>query len=171
MDITETSEEPNKILTTDQTSEHPQREMTESEQTRPEQPPSLKSILKAPTTRRDTTQPRRMSTVQDQTRYNALATKVGNFDDLLAFVDDGLINTSLDTHKQIIQDLARRAAEDPPRYAVQAVYNEFLPCLQKINKHYHRIAVGTAKEHPYLRDCDARLEWAKGYVGQMAELI
>lgn len=115
--------------------------------------------------------PRRLSTVQDQTRYNALAGKLDNLDDMLTTAEDGLIDTSLETHKQIVQELARRVQEEPPRYAIKVVYNEFLPCLENITKHYHKIAVGASKDHPYLVDCDARLEWAREYVNKLNTLI
>ncbi|OQV14431.1 hypothetical protein BV898_11408 [Hypsibius exemplaris] len=143
-----------------------------TEELRPLPPKSAKpakSILRQPKNA-EPNQARRMS-VQDQTVYNSLAGKVDNVDAILDSTNRGLIDTSLDAHKQIVEQLARRVLEDPPRYAIRALYNEFLPCLKKVNDHYHRIAVGATAEHPSLRDCDARLAWATEYVVKINDII
>ncbi|GAV05742.1 hypothetical protein RvY_15823 [Ramazzottius varieornatus] len=144
------------------------------EELRPLPPPSatpVKSILKRSTgTAQEPNQQRRLS-VQDQTNFNTLITKVDNLEEVLASTDHGLIDTSLDAHKKIVENVARKVLEDPPIYALRALYQEFVPCLRKINKHYHQIAVGTSAEHPSLKDCDARLKLAEEQLAKMNDLI
>lgn len=141
---------------------------------RPLPPPSatpVKSILKRSTrTAQEPNQQRRLS-VQDQTNFNTLITKVDNLEEVLASTDHGLIDTSLEAHKKIVENVARKVLEDPPTYALRALYQEFVPCLRKINKHYHQIAVGTSAEHPSLKDCDARLKLAEEQLAKINDLI
>ena len=130
-----------------------------------------KSILRRSKEVDPAAQSRRLSTVQGQTDYNAVVGRVNNVDAILDSTDQGVIRTGPETQKQIVESLARKVQEDAPRYAVRALYNEFLPCLKKVNDHYHRIAVGATPEHPSLKDCDARLAWATEYVQKTNHII